>query len=76
MDINVGVSYKTRGGDIATITSDVSQFCRLFKLKGYVKSAAGEMIRSICMWDIYGNYLPDGCSDFDIIENFEQQLNK
>lgn len=69
--IQVGKKYRTRDGNIATITENVSEMEQVYPIKGFVTTHTGEKVRRICMWTHYGSYVRERESGFDLIEMIE-----
>ena len=67
MELQVNNKYKTRGGNIAVVTQDVSAFDPVYSMKGFVTDNDGNIVRAICMWTYSGNYTTHKQSQFDII---------
>jgi len=72
MTIEVGKKYKTRGGMVATITEDISDWSRLYQFKGFVSNQKGEVVRAICMWTSSGLYNVDRETNFDLLNIIEE----
>lgn len=68
MIVEVGKQYTTRGGMVATITHDVSEWSQLYSMKGFVSSPTGEVLRHIGMWTTSGNYHVDIPTNFDLLK--------
>lgn len=71
MIVKVGKQYTTRGGMVATITDDVSDYSALYCMKGFVSNATGNIIRPICMWTLSGSYAVDHPTNFDLLKPIE-----
>ncbi len=71
MIVEVGKKYATRGGMVATITHDVSQWSPLYSMKGFVSDATGKKIMPTCMWTTSGIYYVDHPTNYDLIKPIE-----
>jgi len=71
MELQLGKQYRTRSGQVATITQDLSFIYRMYVWKGFVADDSGEVTRAICMWTSSGIYNISHQTGFDIVAEIE-----